>query len=107
MTRLIDVYGVNIKFYYDASSFSLSCNLNDKLKRIYLHDKLKRICEEHGTLEFFIFLYDFVRLHGVIPILKDSSGNYPDFVAEVLAETSVDITDKAAILAIDKILGEC
>ena len=103
MTRLIDEYGVNIKFYYDASSFwSITSSLDDKLKRI---------CEEHGTLEFLIFLYDFVRLHGILPILKDFEkdfkGNYPNIVAEVLAETSVDITDKAAILAIDKMLGEC
>ena len=106
MTRLIDVYGVEVKLWYDKSNERLP-DWRLRVERFYLNRLLARICKEHGTLEFLIFLYDFVRLHGILPILKDFEkdfkGNYPNIVAEVLAETSVDITDKAAIRAIEKL----
>jgi hypothetical protein len=106
MSRLIKLYGSVVSHFYNNIMTYINTHPPDSQwrqhqNRVYLNQQLKEILHNYGIIEFLIFLYDFVIFYGVTPVLRSSET--PDFVAEVLAETSVDITDKAAILAIEKL----
>jgi hypothetical protein len=110
MSSVFKLYDSTVRHFYNGAIYR-----DDSLpewrrmevmfrERSFVHAQLEGILRTYGVIEFLVFLYDFVRAHGVVPIFKDREGQYPACVAQMLADTSVDITDKAAILAIEKLI---
>jgi hypothetical protein len=56
-----------------------------------------------GPLDLLCFLFEFLRKYKILPILEYNSLVKSILVEEMLVETSVDITDKSAIRAIEKL----
>ena len=79
------------------------CNPEFSYLVSYCVTLLYALKNREGPLDLLCFLFEFLRKYKTLPILEYNSLVKSILVAEMLAETSVDITDKAAIRAIEKL----